>query len=247
MKHALLAVSAAAALAVVTAPAYAGNLLTNGNFETGDFTGWSTNVQSGSGGNLSIAPNNGGNSPISGFPYALNPGGGNFFAITDQGGPGSYSLTQSFTLTSAATVDVSFDFFANDQAGVIDSTPPNRDFTVSPNQNAEVDILTGGADAFTTTPSDIVATLYGPGADCLSCNPNPWVTYFQPLSLAAGTYQIRFAETDNQLFFQMGVDNVSVSTTVPEPATWAMMMVGFAGLGYAGLRHKQKRPASTLA
>jgi hypothetical protein len=195
--------AAAAALAASVVPAHAGvNLLTNGNFETGDFTGWTTNVQANSSGGLFVVPNNGGSSPLSGHPYALNPAGGNYFAITDQTGPGSYSLTQSFTLSTAATVTVSFDLFANDQAGVIYNTPSNRDYTVAPNENAEVDILTGGADPFTDS-TGIVATLYGPGADCLTCNPNPWTSYSDTLSLPAGTYQIRFAETDNQLFFQM--------------------------------------------
>jgi PEP-CTERM motif len=33
--------------------------------------------------------------------------------------------------------------------------------------------------------------------------------------------------------------------TVPEPSTWAMMLLGFAGLGFAGYRHGRKaRPAS---
>ena len=33
--------------------------------------------------------------------------------------------------------------------------------------------------------------------------------------------------------------------TVPEPSTWAMMLLGFAGLGFAGWRHaRQGRPAS---
>jgi hypothetical protein len=26
------------------------------------------------------------------------------------------------------------------------------------------------------------------------------------------------------------------STPIPEPSTWAMMLIGFAGLGYAGYR-----------
>jgi hypothetical protein len=34
------------------------------------------------------------------------------------------------------------------------------------------------------------------------------------------------------------LDNVSVSA-VPEPATWAMMLIGFAGLGYAARRRAQ--------
>jgi len=36
-----------------------------------------------------------------------------------------------------------------------------------------------------------------------------------------------------------------VTAAVPEPATWAMMMLGFAGLGFMGYRRKSK--ASTLA
>jgi hypothetical protein len=33
------------------------------------------------------------------------------------------------------------------------------------------------------------------------------------------------------------VDNVSVvGAPVPEPSTWAMMLLGFAGLGYTGYR-----------
>ena len=34
-------------------------------------------------------------------------------------------------------------------------------------------------------------------------------------------------------------------TLVPEPSTWAMMLLGFAGLGFAGYRQARKaRPAS---
>ena len=33
------------------------------------------------------------------------------------------------------------------------------------------------------------------------------------------------------------------SNTVPEPSTWAMMLLGFAGLGYAGWRWTAKREA----
>jgi hypothetical protein len=32
------------------------------------------------------------------------------------------------------------------------------------------------------------------------------------------------------------IDNVVVTTGVPEPSTWAMMVLGFAGLGYAAFR-----------
>jgi PEP-CTERM motif len=32
-------------------------------------------------------------------------------------------------------------------------------------------------------------------------------------------------------------------TPVPEPSTWAMMLIGFAGLGYAGHRASRKSAA----
>lgn len=236
----ILTLAAIAAMSMAAFGAHAAtNLLSNGDFETGDYTGWSVNTQAGSDGALQVVANNGGTSPISGFDYAVNATGGNSFSITDQGGPGSYSLTQSFTLASASTVTISFQMFANNQAaGTFNN---GRDFGTSPNQNAEVDLLVGGADAFTNAASDIVSTLYGPGAD-VAGNPNPWSSFSSTLTLAAGTYQIRFAETDNQLFFQQGVDNVSVTTSaVPEPGS---MMLVLAGLGAVATIARRKQRAS---
>jgi PEP-CTERM motif len=40
--------------------------------------------------------------------------------------------------------------------------------------------------------------------------------------------------------------NGSISSVVPEPATWAMMLLGFAGLGFAGYR-TSRRSASIAA
>jgi hypothetical protein len=241
IKLVLIAATSVAALGIAT-PVFANNLIANGGFETGDFTDWGANVQPNSSGNLFVVPNNGGTTPDSGMGYALNSERGEFFALSDQTNPGSYSLTQSFTLSSAATVQVSFDFFVNNWT----SGPFNngRDFNTFPNQNAEVDILTGGADPFTNSSADIVSTLWGPGGDATTA-PNPWSTVTATLSLAAGTYQIRFAETDNQGFFNMGVDNVSISTGVPEPSTWALLALGFAGISLASLR--KRRPAASIA
>jgi hypothetical protein len=39
---------------------------------------------------------------------------------------------------------------------------------------------------------------------------------------------------------------VTLSTAVPEPSTWAMLLIGFSGLGYAGFR-RSKEPISALA
>ena len=37
-----------------------------------------------------------------------------------------------------------------------------------------------------------------------------------------------------------GVSNSFVETTIPEPSTWVMMVLGFAGLGFAGYRSSRK-------
>jgi len=230
------------AIALTAAGAHAGNLIVNGDFETGDYTGWNANVEPGSDGQLTVVANAGEGSPLSGYAMPFNPGGGSYFSVSDQYGPGSYSLTQSFTLSSATTVSVSFQMFVNDQYG----TPAanGRDYNTNPNQNAEVDILTGTADPFTNAPADIVSVLYGPAA--IVGGSDPWTDYASSLSLAAGTYQIRFAETDNQGYFQQGVDNVSISASVPEPASWAMMLIGCAGLGalLRGSRRCAPRPGA---
>jgi len=225
------AFSGAAMIALAAGAAHAQNLITNGGFETGDFTGWSTNVQSGSSGNLYVHANDGTSVPSS-LPTAVNPIGGNFFAVTDQSGPGSYSLTQAFTLSSSGTVNISFDLFANNYAG--NTYANGRDFTVSPNENEVVDILKAGADAFTNDPNDIVAVLFGPGTAASS-----WGTVNASLNLAAGNYVFRFAETDNQSNFTAGLDNVSViGGAVPEPASWAMMLGGFGLVGGAMRRRR---------
>jgi hypothetical protein len=74
-------------------------------------------------------------------------------------------------------VTVSFDLFANNYAsGTFNN---GRDFGTDPNQNAEVDILFGGADPFTNSAADIIKVLYGPGADT-GPNPNPWTSMVRP-------------------------------------------------------------------
>ena len=66
------AIAALTFLAVYSAadsPANAIELITNGDFETGDYTGWTKNVQLGSDGNLFNVPYAGGTTPSSGLPY----------------------------------------------------------------------------------------------------------------------------------------------------------------------------------
>jgi PEP-CTERM motif len=40
------------------------------------------------------------------------------------------------------------------------------------------------------------------------------------------------------------LDGVSLTGSAPEPSTWAMMFIGFAGLGFAGLRNRRRSAIS---
>lgn len=57
-----------------------------------------------------------------------------------------------------------------------------------------------------------------------------------------GTPITQFYDTHtNGLFATAGV------APVPEPSTWAMMLIGFAGIGYAGYRSARKRSVAAAA
>jgi PEP-CTERM motif len=60
---------------------------------------------------------------------------------------------------------------------------------------------------------------------------------FSSLDLTPGIYKWTWGTGPNQNF------TLVIGTVVPEPATWAMMLLGFAGLGFAGYR-KSRRPAA---
>lgn len=40
-------------------------------------------------------------------------------------------------------------------------------------------------------------------------------------------------------------DNLTYTTAVPEPQTWAMMLIGFAGLGFAAFKSRKERASIT--
>jgi hypothetical protein len=77
--------------------------------------------------------------------------------------------------------------------------------------------------------------------------------FSQDITLASDagltTQNFVFTTTGGQLSFtNLGqsdntgliLDNVQLSSAVPEPATWAMMLIGFAGLAFAGARRRRE-------
>ena len=188
-------------------------LLTNGGFETGTFSGWTTSFDPPLGGGPAPpatptlfldTPRT--TTPTNMFATMGNPmGGGIFYAVTDQsGGASASALLQSFTVPLAATsVVVSFDLFVASSAAFANAGTLSPAGAPGSNQHARVDILTAAVTPFSTAAMDIVTPLYGPMVDTVTFPPAaPWMTYAPGTNLIATllpgmTYQIRMAQVNN--------------------------------------------------
>ena len=207
-------------------------LIKNGGFEDngGSFTSWTHVNESGGSGDWYIQ--SGTSSPISGFQVPPPPGP-THAAMTDTFGPGSHVLYQDFTIPVDVTSGtLSFNQFIGNRAGAF-YTPASLDFNGPPNQQARVDIIKTSANVFSVAPSDVLLNIYQtkPG-DPLVSGYTPQTTDLSSFLVthAGQTVRLRFAEVDNQLFFQFGIDDVSL--TVKE--TGSVASGGYGGVALAG-------------
>ena len=187
-------------------------LLTNGDFETGDLTGWTDAYMPGAAGDISVIA--AAVAPFSGSSTA-GPGGGTWYALIDQDENFAGALFQLFTVPDGDDeIALTFDMFVLDlsgdgpiDAGVIAYSG------VSDNQVTRVDILSAVAGTFDTV-SGVIANLYlnVDGYEPIL----PYISYTFDLSsdLVAGeTYMLRFAESSNYGFYMnTGIDNVSIKS-----------------------------------
>jgi hypothetical protein len=229
---------------MIAGPAQAGQLITNGGFETGDFTGWTLANQLGSIGYDPLVPvagtfaiqGNSGTTPLSGLS-ALGPASGSFYALADMTAPGAHVLIQSFTVPiGAVSVTLSFDMYNYDWSGVGpvgSSFDWTGDPSTDPNQHVRVDLLTAGASAF-DTGAGLIMNFYD-SVDLITATPD-YTSYMFDLTalvMPGATYQLRFGESDNQFVLNVGVDNVSIVSSdvgVPEPASWLLLLSAGAPL-----------------
>ena len=183
-------------------------LITNGGFESGT-TGW-TLTDGGSGG-WSVESDT---LPPNGAYATPGPQAGTYYIVSYQGGPGVHALEQSFTVPDG-TVSVTVDFalFVQTYTGDFVNSA-GLDYTAYPNQHARVDLLVGGATALSTNIADIIQNFYL-GID--GAPTQPWTVYTFDLTgdvNVGGTYDLRFAQVDNQGNFNLGVDAVTVTAEV---------------------------------
>src|ERR1700722_13941924 len=97
-------------------------------------------------------------------------------------------------------------------------------------------------DGYTLTGAELVA-LYGANGSGSQTSPagNQLVTITGLDAFTTAT----FSSTQNA--FEFSLANPVTSTSTPEPSTWAMLVLGFAGLGYAAFRRNSKGQTAVSA
>ena len=221
-----------------------GNLITNGGFEAngGSFAGWTHVNEAGGSGDWFIQ--SGTTSPISGFAVPAPPGP-THAAMTDTTGPGSHVLYQDVTIPTDITGGtLSFDRFVGNRNGAF-FTPASLDKNLFPNQQARVDIIKTSANVFSVAASDVLMNIYqtkvgDPAVSGYTAQSNDLSSFL--VAHAGQTVRLRFAEVDNQFFFQFGIDDVALNITESSVASGPAVSSGF---GTAGPNAAPSTAAST--
>jgi hypothetical protein len=114
------------------------------------------------------------------------------------------------TLKAATKYTLKFKLYYANRATAFFS-PATLDFKLVKNQQYRVDIMKTTAPVTSVAPGDVLAKVFQtkPG-DPLILAPTAKSVSLTPF--AGKTVRIRFAEVDNQLFFQASVDAVTLTT-----------------------------------
>jgi hypothetical protein len=215
--------------------AHATQLITNGGFDTGTLSGWNVMVQSGSypGSNFFDLSSTTTTTPQS-FSTTAGAKSGADYAVSDTAGTAAIVLSQSFVVPAhVSSVILSYSLFVNSGSAGAVNTINGLDYTKISSQYGIVSLLSAGTSLFSTGVGDL-ANFYE-GIDAVGVV-NPYKDYsFDITSLvsAGGSFTLRFGAVSNVATLNVGVDSVSVISTVtavPEPASTLLCISGLAGL-----------------
>jgi len=184
-------------------------LVVNGDFETGDFTGWTTASQTAAG---SWVVYSGTKAPISGNTISPHPQG-LYAAVADQNNIASMILYQNIQLPPGKRYLLSFEYFYTNFAKF--HSPTTLSCKQTPNQQARVDILSSTvSDPYSVAKSDVLANVFNTDAD----DPNvygPTTLVYDLTPFAGQTIRLRYACVNTEYFFNVGVDNIRIDALGP--------------------------------
>jgi hypothetical protein len=160
-----------------------------------------------------------------GNDYSSSTCGGSYCT----GGPYSLDFTFTTTLTGSALDNLSF----QDISGTITA------FKASDGSGLVVDQSTPGASEEIEITTNAIGqiTAWFVGAYANSSNTQLQTNWNSPFGFQPGA---DFSETTADFAGDYGmVSGNPGAWTVPEPSTWAMMIIGFAGLGFVGYQRQK--------
>lgn len=168
------------------------DLISNGNFETGTFSGW-TVLNSGSG---NWAINNGTFDPP-GPGGALPAISGVYDAVSFQGGPGFHALRQTINVpNNVFAASLTWNDRVRNHAGIF--SDPNQEWRVVIRDSAGTTLQ----EVFSTNPGDLAIQI-GPNS-----RTGNLTGLFQ--AYAGQTITVSFEEQDNLSFFNATLDDVKL-------------------------------------
>ena len=217
--------------------ANAQELVTNGGFETEDFTGWTLEEITPSGDWFVYT---GTVSPLISAPI-LAPPVGDFAAVTDQRRPDSNLLYQDIEIPAGATVRCSaIVYYVNQEVGGVFIIGDGLTLD-GPNQQYRVDIMDPDAPPFDTGAGvllNLFQTLPGDPASLGYTNLN-----FDLSQFAGSTVRIRAAVVVTEDVLNGSIDAVSciATTRIPTLSEWGLLaMAGILGIvGFMVMRRRK--------
>lgn len=189
------------------------------------------------------------NNPPTDFGFTVSPGPATGDLLLEILTPDNQALAPSFTLTGTSSGTATLFSQTAWMSDTLEkylglkATPANPIGAYLPSTQA----LDPGADGFFVYQVNLgTLTLQGPN----SPNVSPLENITAGV-LPQGSYIVAFFNTgtadkpkwdataNSGAIFETGIPGGGGGGTVPEPSTWAMMLLGFAGLGFAGYRKTQ--------
>lgn len=220
----------AVACAALLAPGSAGAAsVVNGDFETGDLSGWQVHNSSAGGDWFTYT-----GSSVSGL---FAPPSGSWAAVSREFEPDTAILYQDVALEAHHTHRLALTVYYH-SFGPIMVPEPNTlatDETVADNQQLRIDLTRPAAPIESLVPTDVLTTLFASlNGDPTTMAPKVLTADLTPL--AGQTVRLRIANAVEGAVFNTGVDRVSVVSTPPANAFGRGRLVRDRSRGTAALR-----------